>query len=47
MDPDEALSLDVNRLNNARRVDSDGTTAAYWGARLTFWYQTLLGFVGL
>jgi len=47
VDPDERLALDVNRLNNARRVEPDRRTAAYWGARLTFWFQAMLGVVGL
>jgi len=47
VDPDERLVLDVNRLNNSRRVRPDGRTAAYWGARWTFWLQVALSFVGL
>ena len=47
IDPDERLLLDVNRLNNSRRVRPDGRTAAYWGARWTFWLQMALSFVGL
>jgi hypothetical protein len=47
IDPDERLVLDVNRLNNSRRVQPDGRTAAYWGARWTFWLQVALSFVGL
>jgi hypothetical protein len=47
VDPDETLALDVNRLNNARRTEPDPLTGAYWGARLTFWFQAMLGFVGL
>jgi hypothetical protein len=45
--PGERLVLDVNRLNNSRRVRSDGRTAAYWGARGTFWLQLALSLVGL
>jgi hypothetical protein len=47
VDPDERLVLDVNRLNNARRVRPDHRTAAYWGARATFWLQLMLSLVGL
>jgi hypothetical protein len=47
VDPDDVLALDVNRLNNARRVEPDTRTADYWGARLTFWFEVILGFVGL
>ena len=46
VDPDDRLVLDVNRLNNARRVHPDGRTAAYWAARLTFWLQGVLTLVG-
>jgi hypothetical protein len=46
-DPDDRLALDVNRLNNAVRVDPDGSVAAWWGARLTFWLQLMLGLGGL
>jgi hypothetical protein len=46
VDPDDLLVLDVNRLNNARRVEPDHRTADYWGARLAFWFQTMLGVVG-
>jgi hypothetical protein len=47
IDPEDRLVLDVNRLNNARRVDPDGAVAAWWGARLTFWLQLVLGLGGL
>jgi hypothetical protein len=47
VDPDERLVLDVNRLNNARRVRPDHRTTAYWGARATFWLQLMLSLVGL
>lgn len=46
VDPDERLVLDVNRLNNARRVRADHGAAAYWGVRWTFWLQTLLSLMG-
>ena len=47
VDPEDRLVLDVNRLNNARRVRPDGQAAAYWGARVTFWLQSVLALVGL
>jgi hypothetical protein len=47
VDPDDRLVLDVNRLNNARRVRPDHGTAAYWGMRWTFWLQTVLSLAGL
>jgi hypothetical protein len=46
VDPDDRLVLDVNRLNNARRVRPDSTTATYWGARWTFWLQAVLSLMG-
>jgi len=47
VDPDERLLLDVNRLNNSRRVEPDGRVASRWGARYVFWLQQLLGLGGL
>lgn len=47
IDPEDRLVLDVNRLNNARRVEPDGRAAARWGVRWIFWLQQLLGAVGL
>jgi hypothetical protein len=47
IDPEDRLVLDVNRLNNGRRVQRDGTVAVWWGARVVFWAQLLLGFGGL
>ncbi|MCG6927540.1 MAG: M1 family metallopeptidase [Acidobacteria bacterium] len=47
VDPDDRLVLDVNRLNNARRAQTDHATATYWGTRWAFWLQTVLSLVGL
>lgn len=47
LDPEDRLALDVNRLNNSRRVEPDGRAAAHWGARWVFWLQQLLAVVGL
>jgi hypothetical protein len=47
LDPEDRLVLDVNRLNNSRRVEPDGRAAAHWGARWVFWLQQLLATVGL
>ncbi|HEX9190292.1 MAG TPA: M1 family metallopeptidase, partial [Vicinamibacteria bacterium] len=46
LDPEDRLAIDVNRLNNARRVEPDGRAAAHWGARWVFWLQQLLAVVG-
>jgi hypothetical protein len=47
VDPDDALKLDVNRLNNARRSTTDGDAAARLAMRYGFWLQQLLGLAGL
>jgi hypothetical protein len=47
LDPEDRLALDVNRLNNSRRVEPDGRAAAHWGVRWVFWLQQLLAVVGL
>jgi hypothetical protein len=47
LDPEDRLVIDVNRLNNARRVEPDGRAAAHWGVRWVFWLQQLLAMVGL
>jgi len=47
VDPGNRLAIDVNRLNNSRRVEPDGRAAAHWGVRWVFWLQQLLAVVGL
>jgi hypothetical protein len=47
IDPEDRLVIDVNRLNNAKRVEPDGRAAAHWGVRWVFWLQQLLAMVGL
>jgi hypothetical protein len=47
VDPGEHLKLDVNRLNNARRVEPDGRASARWGSRFVFWLQQVLALAGL
>jgi hypothetical protein len=47
VDPGDRLVIDVNRLNNARRVEPDGRAAAHLGVRWVFWLQQLLATVGL
>ncbi len=47
VDPDRKVILDVNWLNNARRVDSDGRVAARWTVRWLFWMQNLIALVGM
>ena len=47
VDPDDVLVLDVNRLNNSRRVGPDRRAAAQWGVHWVFWLQQLLALAGL
>jgi hypothetical protein len=47
VDPENRLAIDVNRLNNSRRVEPDGRAAAHWGVRWVFWLQQMLAMVGL
>jgi hypothetical protein len=47
VDPEEHLKLDVNRLNNGRRVEPDGRASARWGSRFVFWLQQVLALSGL
>jgi hypothetical protein len=47
VDPEERLLLDVNRLNNSRRVEPASRVASRWGARFVFWLQQLLALGGL
>jgi hypothetical protein len=47
IDPEDRLVIDVNRLNNSKRVEPDGRAAAHWGVRWVFWLQQLLAMVGL
>jgi hypothetical protein len=47
LDPDDRLVLDVNRLNNSRRLEPDSRASAHWGARWVFWLQLLLAVAGL
>ena len=47
VDPDKIHILDVNWLNNVRRVDGDRRVATKWTARWLFWLQNLAALVGL
>ncbi|HSL23526.1 MAG TPA: M1 family metallopeptidase [Vicinamibacterales bacterium] len=42
VDPDRRVLLDVDWLNNARRVESDRRAATKWSSRLMFWVQNLV-----
>jgi hypothetical protein len=47
IDPDRKVLLDVNWLNNGRRLQGDSRPAASWASRWMFLVQTLLSTVGL
>ena len=42
VDPDQTLLLDVDRLNNSRRVEPDRRASRRWAQRLRFWIQNIL-----
>jgi hypothetical protein len=42
VDPDHTLLLDVDRLNNSRRVEPDRRASRRWAQRLRFWIQNIL-----
>ena len=47
VDPGDTLVLDVNRLDDGRRVTPDGRAAARWGTRFIFWLQQALALAGI
>jgi hypothetical protein len=47
VDPDHRLLLDVNWLNNAKRLTPDHRVATKWTARWVFWLQNVLRLVGV
>jgi hypothetical protein len=47
VDPDRKIALDVNWLNNGRRLTPDGRPAASWTARWLFMVQHLITTLGL
>jgi hypothetical protein len=46
LDPDRTVLLDVDWLNNARRVEPDTRVATRWAARWMFWMQNLIAVFG-
>lgn len=42
VDPERRVLLDVDYLNNARRVDSDSRVSTRWSTRLMFWIQNVV-----
>jgi hypothetical protein len=47
IDPERRLTLDVSRLNNAKRTGPSSVVAGVWTARWVFWVQNLLMGAGL
>jgi hypothetical protein len=47
VDPDRKIALDVNWLNNGRRLEPDGRPAASWSARWLFLLQNIFTTLGL
>jgi len=47
IDPDRKIELDVNWLNNGRRMEPDGRAAANWAVRWLFWLQGIVAGLGL
>jgi hypothetical protein len=45
VDPRRKILLDVDWLNNARRVEPDGRASTWWSARVMFWVQNILASV--
>jgi hypothetical protein len=45
VDPDRQIALDVDWLNNGKRVDPDSRAATKWSARVMFWAQNVLATV--
>jgi hypothetical protein len=47
IDPEHRVTLEVSRLNSARRTDPSARVATTWSARWMFWVQNLLAGAGL
>jgi hypothetical protein len=46
VDPDRKLALDLNRLNDGRRLKGDSRAATKWSGRFLFFVQNLLALLG-
>ena len=47
VDPDRKIALDVNWVNNGRRIEPDSRPAASWAARWLFLLQNIFATLGL
>jgi Peptidase family M1 domain len=47
IDPEHRVTLEVSRVNSARRTDPSAHVARAWSARWMFWVQNLLAGIGL
>jgi hypothetical protein len=47
IDPEHRVTLEVSRVNSARRTDPSARVAGTWSARWMFWVQNLLAGVGM
>ena len=47
LDPDRHIWLDVDRMNNSRRLEPDTTVATTWAARWLYWLQQSFALIGL
>jgi hypothetical protein len=47
VDPDRKIPLDVDAINDSKRVDPDGRASARWSSTFLFWVQQVLAFVGM
>jgi hypothetical protein len=47
VDPERGLVLDVDWLNNSRRIEDDGRVAFKYAAKWMFWIQNVLALIGI
>ncbi len=47
LDPDRHIWLDVDWMNNSRRLEPDTTVATTWAARWLYWLQQSFALIGL
>jgi hypothetical protein len=47
VDPDRKVVLDVDWLNNGRRMNADQRVSTHWSAKYLFWIQNLIALIGM